>query len=89
MKDKIIVITGASEGLGKIVATKLAASDAKVVLIAHNQDKLNEVTQTIGENARAYLCDVSATSSVCIIHGWPCGSGRLAFSYKLLSKPPG
>ena len=64
MKDKIIVITGASEGLGKIVATKLAASDAKVVLIAHNQDKLNEVTQTIGENARAYLCDVSVAAQV-------------------------
>jgi ribitol 2-dehydrogenase len=64
MKDKTIVITGASAGLGRIVAAKLAAEGAKVVLVAHNQDKLNEVAQAIGENAHAYLCDVSIAEQV-------------------------
>ncbi len=43
MKDKITVITGASEGLGKVVAMKLAAEGAKVILVAQNEDKLNKV----------------------------------------------
>jgi short-subunit dehydrogenase len=64
MKDRIVVITGASEGLGKIVAMRLAAEGAKVILVAHNESKLDEVSQAIGENARAYVCDVSVADQV-------------------------
>lgn len=64
MKDKIVVITGASEGLGKIVAMKLATEGARIALVAYNESKLNEVTQAIGENARAYVCDVSIAEQV-------------------------
>ena len=64
MKDKITVITGASEGLGKAVALKLAAEGSKVALVAHNEDKLSEVAQTIGENAHTYSCDVSSAEQV-------------------------
>lgn len=64
MKDKIVVITGASEGLGKMVAMKLAAEGARVALVAHNENKLDEVTKAIGENAHAYVCDVSKAEQV-------------------------
>jgi NADP-dependent 3-hydroxy acid dehydrogenase YdfG len=64
MKDKVVVITGASEGLGKKVAMKLAAEGAKVALVAHNESKLDEVRQAIGENAHAYVCDVSVAEQV-------------------------
>lgn len=64
MKDKIVVITGASEGLGKAVAVKLAAEGAKLALVANNQDKLSEVAQAIGENARSYICDVSIAEEI-------------------------
>ena len=64
MKDKIIVITGSSEGLGKAVAIKLVAEGAKVVLVAHNEDRLNQVAQELGENARPYICDVSSAVQV-------------------------
>lgn len=59
MKEKIVVITGASQGLGKVVATKLTAEGATVALIAHDKDKLDSVVSELGENAHAYLCDIS------------------------------
>lgn len=64
MKDKIIVITGASEGLGKAVATKLAAEGATVALVAHNEDKLSEVAKSLGVHAHPYVCDVSSAEQV-------------------------
>jgi short-subunit dehydrogenase len=64
MKDKIIVITGASEGLGKVTATKLAADGAIIALVANNQDKLAQAVSEIGEQAHMYLCDVSSAEQV-------------------------
>jgi len=40
IKDKIIVVTGASEGIGEAVARILAKGGAKVVLAARNESKL-------------------------------------------------
>lgn len=64
MKDKTVVITGASEGLGRSVATKLAQEGSSVILVAQNQEKLDEVVGLIGEKARAYVCDVSSAQQV-------------------------
>ncbi|MDQ5972758.1 MAG: uncharacterized protein QG553_917 [Patescibacteria group bacterium] len=64
MQDKTIVITGASEGLGKAVATKLAQSGSTVILVAQKQQKLEETAKLIGKNAHAYVCDVSSPSQV-------------------------
>lgn len=64
MKDKVVVITGASEGLGRAVAIKLADQGAKVALVAQNQDKLSEVVDIIGVNAHPYVCDVSSAKQV-------------------------
>lgn len=64
MKDKTIVITGASEGLGRSVATKLAQEGSSVILVAQNQEKLDEVVGLIGEKARVYVCDVSFAQQV-------------------------
>lgn len=50
IKDKVIVITGASSGLGYALAKELARFGAKVVLGARRQDKLMELTQEIIED---------------------------------------
>jgi len=64
MEDKIIVITGASEGLGKAVATKLIADGAIVALVAHNEGKLTVAAQELGSNAHSYVCDVSDSEQI-------------------------
>jgi short-subunit dehydrogenase len=64
MKNKVIVITGASEGLGKCVAGKLAASGATVALVAHEESGLRQAATEIGANAHTYLCDVSSPEHI-------------------------
>ena len=43
LQNKTIVITGASDGLGREIALKLAKEKTNLILIARNQEKLSEV----------------------------------------------
>lgn len=53
IKDKVVIITGASSGIGEATAKLLAAQGAKLVLGARRADKLKqivyEITKTGGE----------------------------------------
>lgn len=44
-KNKVVVITGASSGLGREMAIKLSEEGAKLVLASRNEEKLREVTE--------------------------------------------
>lgn len=46
IKDKVVVITGASSGIGEATANKLAAAGAKVVLGARRIEKLEKLLLT-------------------------------------------
>ncbi len=46
-RDKVAIVTGASEGIGKEIAKKLAAGGAKVVLAARNDEKLGELAHEL------------------------------------------
>ena len=39
-KNKVIVITGASSGIGEATAIKFAKKNAKIVLVARRKEKL-------------------------------------------------
>lgn len=59
---KVIVITGASSGIGKATALRLAETEAKIVLVARNPEKLQEAKNEIGAaggQAYVYSADVS------------------------------
>ncbi len=59
---RVALVTGASRGIGASVAIALAKQGRKVVLLARNQDKLNEVAQAItdiGGEAATLTCDIS------------------------------
>lgn len=45
MKDKVVIITGASSGIGKAIAEYLIRLKAKVVLASRNLEKLEEIKQ--------------------------------------------
>ena len=58
--SKVIVITGASSGIGKATAQALVDEGNKVALIARSEDKLNDLVADLGEaNAFAVTADVS------------------------------
>lgn len=62
VKDKVIIITGASSGIGEAAAIKLSMKGAKVVLSARRKDKLNELKKTIeskGGEALVVIADVT------------------------------
>lgn len=49
IKDKVIIITGASSGIGEATAKLLAQKGAKVVMGARRTDKLKEIVNKIKE----------------------------------------
>ncbi|MGE5182692.1 MAG: SDR family oxidoreductase [Acidobacteriota bacterium] len=59
MKDQVIVITGASTGIGEALAYEVARRGGKVVLAARRQAELDRVAGTIGEAALAVTTDVT------------------------------
>jgi short-subunit dehydrogenase len=62
--DKVVVVTGASGGIGAELARQLAAKGAKVVLAARRKDTLDAVAQEIGAQALAVVTDVTKKSDV-------------------------
>lgn len=69
MKNKIILITGATQGIGKITATKLAEQGHTIILHGRNLDKLRavqqEITQQTGNSSiDAAVCDLLSLQSV-------------------------
>lgn len=60
--NKVVVVTGASSGIGEDCAIKLAAAGAIVILAARSPDKLAATVariQCTGGQAFAYACDIS------------------------------
>ncbi|QXP53180.1 SDR family oxidoreductase [Cellulophaga sp. HaHa_2_95] len=50
IENSILIITGASSGIGKATAHKLAENGAKVVLMARSEDELNDLKTEIEKN---------------------------------------
>jgi NAD(P)-dependent dehydrogenase (short-subunit alcohol dehydrogenase family) len=66
VRDKVVVVTGASSGIGKAAALKLAEAGAKVILVARGEEKLLETKAEIERaGGTAYICtaDVSDMAS--------------------------
>jgi NAD(P)-dependent dehydrogenase (short-subunit alcohol dehydrogenase family) len=64
VEGKVILVTGASQGIGRVTARKLAAHGAKVVLAARTKDKLDAVAAEIGGDVLAVATDVTDEASV-------------------------
>ena len=43
LRDKVVVVTGASSGIGRSIALESASRGATVILMARHQDKLEEI----------------------------------------------
>jgi NAD(P)-dependent dehydrogenase (short-subunit alcohol dehydrogenase family) len=62
--DKVVVVTGASAGIGAELAKQLAAKGALVVLAARRKEELDAVAKGIGQSAFAVVTDVTKKSEV-------------------------
>ncbi len=64
MKDKTIVITGASGGIGAALANLTASKGASVALVARRQAELDAAASKCGANALAIAADVTSRDEV-------------------------
>jgi NADP-dependent 3-hydroxy acid dehydrogenase YdfG len=67
LKDKVVVVTGASSGIGRATAHAFAERGAKLVLAARSSDQLEEVEREcadLGVRAVAVPTDVGANAEV-------------------------
>jgi 3-oxoacyl-[acyl-carrier protein] reductase len=67
LADRVALVTGASQGIGRTCALKLAADGATVAVAARNQEKLDELVKEIianGGKATAFALDVGDEEQV-------------------------
>jgi short-subunit dehydrogenase len=65
--DKVILITGASTGIGKEMAKLLAEENCSLALIARRGELLDELAgqiKTSNPNIKSYVCDVAKPAEV-------------------------
>jgi len=67
LDGKVALITGASKGLGKAMATALGSAGAKIALVSRNVEQLNATARALqdaGAEARVFPADVSEEEQV-------------------------
>ncbi len=67
LQGKVVLLTGASSGLGKGFALALAAAGARVFLVARREEKLREVVQEItqaGGDAAYHVVDLRSVPAL-------------------------
>jgi len=67
LKDKVVMITGATGGIGKAVAKAFAAEGAKLAVTSRSQEKLDALIAELGvddTHVAGFVVDVSDEAQV-------------------------
>jgi len=68
LKEKVAIITGGNGGIGRGIAERLAAAGSDVVVVARNQEKIQETVQGIQRQFKRRVlglrCDVSKQEEI-------------------------
>ena len=67
LQDRVAIVTGASQGIGRAIAVELAKVGAHVVVCSRRRDALDEVATAVRAEGRRALvapCDISDTAAV-------------------------
>lgn len=64
LKNKVVFLSGGSDGIGYECAKAYATEGAMVVIASLNETRINEVINELGQHHLGIYCDVSAVSDV-------------------------
>jgi 3-oxoacyl-[acyl-carrier protein] reductase len=64
LENQVVLITGASRGLGKEIALQLRHEGCHIILASRNRDDLEKVRKQIGERAFAIAADVTSEKDI-------------------------
>jgi NAD(P)-dependent dehydrogenase (short-subunit alcohol dehydrogenase family) len=67
LRDKIVMVTGASSGIGEVVANRIGAAHGEVILVARTLDKLEDAADMVraaGGTAHVQSCDLSDVEAI-------------------------
>lgn len=64
VEGRVVLVTGASYGIGEATAKRLVDAGATTLLVARTADRLQEVAADLGPGAHAYPCDLTDFDAV-------------------------
>lgn len=64
LKDKNILITGATSGIGKTIAEQFAKEGARLVLVGRREEILRQLQKDFGQDTITIPCDLSKTEDI-------------------------
>lgn len=65
LKDKTLLITGASSGIGQSTAIECSKLGAKCIITGRNEQRLNEtLNQLIGDGHESFICDLDDINAI-------------------------
>src|SRR5205085_4187104 len=67
VRDKVVLVTGASSGIGRATALKLGEAGGTVLLVARRADRLEEAARLVarhGGTAHVHACDLADEADI-------------------------
>jgi NAD(P)-dependent dehydrogenase (short-subunit alcohol dehydrogenase family) len=59
MNQKVAIVTGGGSGLGLAIAKKFTQHGIFTIIVGRNEDRLSDISRTLGENCAYEVCDLS------------------------------
>ena len=74
LKDKVLVISGGTGGIGQAICRKFAEEGCKIALSSTSQEKLDAFIPTLGlpaDRVKGFVCDVTKSTLVTLTLSFP------------------
>jgi 3-oxoacyl-[acyl-carrier protein] reductase len=64
LADRVVIVTGASQGIGRAIAERCAREGARIALIARSPERVQDIAASLGQGCAGYACHVENPDQV-------------------------